>query len=246
MSTAAPTAAASRRATRLRDGLVVVLALTTGAVNAVAFLRLGKVFASVMTGNLALFGVAAAQRDGEFAISGGLAIAGYGLGVLAGAALARAPQEGQPTWPRRVTVTLALELVVLAGFSGGWLAVAGRPSGGGQMVLLVVVSAAMGLQATAVRRLGQMSSTYLTSTLTSLFEALSARRLPPSWPRSSGTVCALVAGAVGGGVAAVQAPAAVPAAVMVPLAVVLALSPRFAPIRCPGHRRRCRSSSGRR
>ena len=221
MSTGAP-AQASRRATRLRDGLVVILALTTGAVNAVTFLRLGKVFASVMTGNLALFGVATAERDGEFAINASVALAGYGLGVVAGAALARAPREGQPTWPRRVTVTLAVELLVLAGFSAGWLVLAGHPSGGGQMVLLVVVSAAMGMQATAVRRLGEMSSTYLTSTLTALFEAMAARRLPPSWPRSGGVVCALVAGAVGGGTAAVRAPAAVPAAVMVPLAVVLA------------------------
>ena len=221
MSTAGP-AETPPRAARLRDGLVVILALTTGAVNAVTFLRLGKVFASVMTGNLALFGVATAQRDGGFAINAGVALAGYCLGVLAGATMARAPRAGQPTWPRRVTVTLAVELIMLAGFSGGWLALAGHPSGGGQLALLAVASAAMGMQATAVRRLGQMSSTYLTSTVTGLFEALAARRWPPSWPRSSGTVGALVAGAICGGVAAVQAPAAVPAAVMVPLAVVLA------------------------
>jgi uncharacterized membrane protein YoaK (UPF0700 family) len=200
----------------------VVLTLTTGAVNAVTFLRLGKVFASVMTGNLAFFGVAVAQRNGELAINGGLALAGYGIGVLGGAAFARTPRDGQPTWPCQVTVTLALELLVLAGFSGGWLAEGGHPSGGWQLVLLVVVSAAMGMQATAVRRLGQMSSTYLTSTVTALLEALAMRRWPPEWQRNSGAVCALVIGAVCGGLAALQAPAAVPAAVMVPLAVVLA------------------------
>jgi uncharacterized membrane protein YoaK (UPF0700 family) len=219
---APPADGAARKATRLRDGLVVVLALTAGAVNAVTFLRLGKVFASVMTGNLALFGVAAAQSNGELAINGGLALAGYGVGVLGGAALARTPRDGQPTWPRQVTVTLALELLVLAGFSGGWLAAGGHPSGGWQLALLVVVSAAMGMQATAVRRLGQMSSTYLTSTVTALLEALAMRRWPSEWQRSSGAVCALVIGAMCGGLAALQAPAVVPAAVMVPLAVVLA------------------------
>ena len=40
--------------TARRDALVVVLGLTTGAVNAVTFLRLGNVFSSVLTGNLVL------------------------------------------------------------------------------------------------------------------------------------------------------------------------------------------------
>lgn len=225
---------AATSATRFRDGLVVVLALTTGAVNAVAFLRLGKVFASVMTGNLALFGVAVAQHDGQLAVNGGLALAGYGVGVVTGAAVARQPREGQPAWPRPVTVTLLLELVVLAGFSGGWLAAGGHPSGDGQLVLLAVVSAAMGLQATAVRRLGPMSSTYLTSTVTALLEGLARRRWPADWQRGGGAVCALVIGAVGGGLAALRAPATVPAAIMVPLAVVLAC-------RLPGPLTRARS-----
>ncbi|HTU73743.1 MAG TPA: YoaK family protein [Trebonia sp.] len=208
--------------TRLRDGLVVVLALTTGAVNAVTFLRLGMVFASVMTGNLALFGVATAEHDGELAINGGVALAGYGVGVIVGGIFANSPRQGPPTWPREVTVTLTLELVVLAGFSGGWLAAGGHPSGDPRLVLLAIVSAAMGVQATAVRRLGQMSSTYLTSTLTALLEGLARRRWPAEWQLSSGAVFALVVGAVCGGLAALEAPAAVPAVVMVPLAVVLA------------------------
>jgi hypothetical protein len=36
-----PTDQAPRKAIRLRDGLVVVLALTTGSVDAVSYLRLG-------------------------------------------------------------------------------------------------------------------------------------------------------------------------------------------------------------
>ncbi len=155
-------------------------------------------------------------------MNGGLALAGYGVGV--GATFASRPREesGQPAWPHQVTVTLALELVLLAGFSGGWLAADGHPSGDSRLVLLAVASAAMGIQAAAVRRLGQMSSTYLTSTLTALFEAATARRWPSQWRRSTGTVVAFVVGAVFGGLAALQAPVAVPAAVMVPLAFVVA------------------------
>jgi uncharacterized membrane protein YoaK (UPF0700 family) len=219
-----PPETASRKAIRLRDSLVVVLALTTGAVDAVTFLRLGKVFSSVITGNLALLGISAAQRNGDLAVNGGLALAGYAAGVVIARRIAGAPEKDQPTWPRRVTVTLAAELLVLAGFSGGWLAADGHPSGGSRLTLLVVGAAGMGMQSTAVRRLGQMSTTYLTSTLTGLLEALAVLRWPAEWQRSTGVVLAAVAGAALGGLAALQAPSAVPAAVLVPLAAVVACS----------------------
>jgi uncharacterized membrane protein YoaK (UPF0700 family) len=214
------------KAIRIRDGLLVVLALTTGAVNAVTYLRLGKVFSSVITGNLALLGVSAGQHDAGLALNGGLALAGYGTGVLAGGALAGTTDKSQPTWPRRVTVTLATELLVLAGFSGGWLAAGGHPSGAARLTLLAVVAAAMGMQSTAVRRLGPMSTTYLTSTMTGLLQALAILRWPSEWQRSTGVLLAFVIGAVLGGLAASRAPSAVPAAVMVPLAAVVACSLR--------------------
>jgi uncharacterized membrane protein YoaK (UPF0700 family) len=216
-----PPGRAPRKAIRLRDSLVVVLALTTGAVDAVSYLRLGKVFSSVITGNLALLGISAGQRNTGLAVNAGLALAGYGLGVLLGGAFAGTPEEGQPVWPRPATITLALELLVLAGFSGGWIAAGGHPSGGPRMALLSAVAAAMGLQATAVRRLGPMSTTYLTSTLTGVLQALAIRRWPSEWQRSTGVLLAFVVGAVLGGLAALHAPAAVPAAVLVPLAVVV-------------------------
>lgn len=224
MSAPQPGGRAARNETRFRDGLVVALALTTGAVNAVTYLRLGKVFSSVITGNLALLGVSAGQQDAGLALNGGLALAGYAAGVLAAGPLAGTPRHDQPAWPRPVTVTLAVELLVLAGFSGGWLAADGRPAGAARMALLTIAAAGMGMQGTAVRRLGQMSSTYLTSTLTAVLQALAVRRWPSEWQRSTGVIVAFVIGAVLGGLAALQAPPAVPAAVMVPLAVVVACS----------------------
>jgi uncharacterized membrane protein YoaK (UPF0700 family) len=209
---------------RLRDILVVVLALTTGAIDAVTFLRLGRVFSSVITGNLALLGVAGGLRDAGLAVSGGVALAGYGAGVLAGGAVAGVPEKDQPTWPRRVTLALALELLLLAGFSGGWLAADGHPSDTPRLMLLAVAAAGMGVQATAVRRLGQMSTTYLTSTLTGVLQALAIHRWPSEWERSIGVLLAFVAGAVLGGLAALRAWPAVPAAILVPLAAVVACS----------------------
>jgi uncharacterized membrane protein YoaK (UPF0700 family) len=224
----------AERATRVRDGLVVALALTSGAVDAVTFVRLGKVFSSVITGNLALLGIAAGQREGSLAMSGGLALAGYGLGVIAGRVIEGTVVD-QRIWPRRTTLTLAAELLVLAGFSAGWLATSGSPVGGARVVLVMVGAAAMGMQASAVRRLGQMSSTYLTSTLTGLLEAFAIRRWPADWQRSTGVILAVVAGAALGAAAATSAESLVPVAVLVPLAVVVACAARSASLRRPGN-----------
>ena len=62
-------------AERHRDILLVVLTLTTGVLDAVTFVRLGKVFSSVITGNLVLLGIAAGHQGGALALDAGLALA---------------------------------------------------------------------------------------------------------------------------------------------------------------------------
>ena len=200
----------------------MVLTLTTGTLDAVSFLRLGKVFSSVITGNLALLGVAAGEHDAVLALNGGLALAGYGCGVLAGGAIAGTPQRDQPVWPLRVTIALAAELAVLAAFSGQWLADGGHPAGASRHALLLLAAAAMGMQSTAVRRLGQISTTYLTSTLTGILTALAIRRWPAAWQRSSGILIIAATGAALGALAVTYSPLWVPAAVLTPIAAVLA------------------------
>jgi uncharacterized membrane protein YoaK (UPF0700 family) len=205
-----------------RDIFLVVLTLTTGTLDAVTFLRLGRVFSSVITGNLALLGVAVGQHDAALALNAGLALAGYVGGVLAGAALAGTPELGQPVWPVQVTRTLAVESAVLTAFSGEWLAAGGHPAGASRLALLLLAAAAMGLQSTAVRRLGQMSTTYLTSTVTGVISALALGRWPADWQRSTAILIAAVTGAALGVIAALWFPRWVAAAVLIPIAVVLA------------------------
>lgn len=192
--------------------------------DAVTFLRLGNVFSSVITGNLALLGVAAGQHQGGLAVNGGLALAGYACGVMIGGAVARVPTQSQPVWPVRVTIALAVELALVAAFSGGWLAAAGHPAGAGRLALLPTGGAAMGVQSAAVRRLGEMSSTYLTSTLTGILTAIAIRRWPSEWQRSTGVLITIIIGAALGALAATRAPSLVPVAVLTPLAAVLTCS----------------------
>ena len=211
-----------RRPAAARDYRVVVLTITTGAVNAVSFLALGKVFSSIITGNLVLLGVAVTTHSSAEAIHASLAIAGYAAGILIGAPLAArsSPQVG--AWPASVTATLGAELVVLAGFCAGWELSDGSPHDGGQLALLIVAAAAMGMQSAAVRRLGHMSSTYLTSTLLAVLAGLATRTRPEGLGRSLGALAAIVVGALAGGMLARSAYAWLPVAVLLPLGVVVA------------------------
>ena len=217
-------ARAAGRATsaRRRDLLVVVLTLTTGALDGVTYLRLGHVFSSVITGNLVLIGVAAGRQYPALALNGGLALAGYAAGLLAGGRLAGTPEEGQPAWPGRVTVALAAEFLLLVAFTVIWYASGGHPVSAARFALLLIAAGALGMQSAAVRRLGSMSTTYLTSTLAGLLTALAIRRWPAQWQRSTGVLVAIMAGAALGAVAATQSPAWVPAAILVPLVTVIA------------------------
>ena len=213
----------SRRGTA-RDGLLVLLTLTTGAVDASCFLHLGNVFSSVITGNLVLLGVAAATQSASLAIHSGVALAGYSAGVLIGAPIATRRARGGETWPLSVSVTLVAEFCVLAAFSVGWELTGGRPGSTAQALLIAALAVAMGIQSAAVRQLGGMSTTYLTGTLTAVVTELVTRDRGPGFARSVGVLAAIVSGAVIGGVVAEHAPAWLPAAIMTPLAVVVIAS----------------------
>jgi uncharacterized membrane protein YoaK (UPF0700 family) len=211
----------------VRDGLLVLLTLTTGAVDASCFLHLGNVFSSVITGNLVLLGVAAATTSSSLAIHAGTALAGYSVGVLIGAPIAtRRTSEGE-TWPLSVTVTLVTEFCVLAGFSAGWELTGGSPGSTARLLLIAALAVAMGIQSAAVRGLGGMSTTYLTGTLTAVIAELATRDRTPGFVRSLGVLTAVVSGAVAGGFVAVHAPAWLPLVILTPLAVVVIASITF-------------------
>ena len=213
-----------RRRGAVRDLRVVLLTVTAGAVNAVSFLALGNVFSSVITGNLVLLGIAAGTHVASEAIRSGAALAGYSAGVLAGAPIAARGHGHAGTWPRSVTTTLAAELCVLVAGCIGWELPHGRPRGGAQLALLVVLAAAMGMQSAAVRRLGQMSSTYLTSTLTGVLGGLATGTLPGAIGRSIGVLAAGLIGAAAGGLLATRASGWLPAIILLPLGLVIAAS----------------------
>ena len=171
-----------------REVLLLLLSAAAGCVDALSYLGLGQVFTANMTGNTVLFGIALGQAKGEEALGGGVALAGFVLGVAGGAMITEGKTEGRSVWPRVVTVALAFELVVMVAFAVGFYLTEGVPTGGARYVIIALSALAMGVQSTAVRSLGVggVASTYITGTLTSLTEQVVSRMRLPLPSRGSG------------------------------------------------------------
>jgi uncharacterized membrane protein YoaK (UPF0700 family) len=159
----------------VRDALVVVLAATSGYMDAVSYLGLGRVFTSNMTGNTVLFGLALAQAQPFAALRSLLALAGFlcGVGVATLVVERAGGRKGSPLWPAHVTAAFAVEGGILLAFAVGCL-VAGTPASGLVYPLIALSAVAMGMQSVAVRHLGVtgVTTTYITGTWTTLIGGL--------------------------------------------------------------------------
>jgi uncharacterized membrane protein YoaK (UPF0700 family) len=136
----------------VRDLLLNALAVSSGAVDAISFLALGKVFSAFMTGNIAFLGlrVAGASAPGGVAIV--VSMAAFAVGVYLSTRIVR-PSEGSGMWPQRVTAALGVSLIAHAVFLAVWFASNGQPSIDVAHVLLGSWGLAMGMQSAAVRTL---------------------------------------------------------------------------------------------
>ena len=72
---------------------MLVLAVNSGATDAIGFVGLGGVFTSVMTGNMVLLGVSISQWDGTLALHTLLVIACFALGCGIGARIAHLAED---------------------------------------------------------------------------------------------------------------------------------------------------------
>ncbi|MER6981731.1 DUF1275 family protein, partial [Streptomyces carpinensis] len=104
---------------RLRVAVVLLVA-ASGGVEAVSFTALDKVFAGVMTSNLALLGMAAGRGEAVSVKAAVLALAGFGVGVLAVALFTRGRVAAVTHWDRRVMLVLAADALLLAVGALAW------------------------------------------------------------------------------------------------------------------------------
>src|SRR5882724_2711418 len=88
---------------RVRDLLLNALTVSSGAVDAISFLALGKVFSAFMTGNIAFLGIRMAGVRSPGAVAILASIAGFAVGVYFSTRIVKG-SEGTGVWPHRVTV----------------------------------------------------------------------------------------------------------------------------------------------
>jgi uncharacterized membrane protein YoaK (UPF0700 family) len=226
--------AAAAPSARVMTVIVTVLTFASGASDVTSITRLGNAFTSVMTGNIALFGLSLARESVSQATHTATAVAGYVVGVAIGTQLGwhaakrwpAEPLKEQPGehWPPYMPLLLGTELLLLAGVLAGWEVTGSRPAGGAQFVLLALAACAMGTQSASVAQLGlgNVSTTYLTGTLTGLVSATVRPGSKPGWRRPLVFV-GVLAGAVLAGVLLANAPAVVPVLPILGVATALLL-----------------------
>ncbi|MEV8514521.1 DUF1275 family protein [Dactylosporangium sp. NPDC051484] len=132
-----------------------ILALAAGYVDGLALLYLGGIFASVVTGNLVLIGVAATTDPHHITDI---------TGPTTHAALAVAVYTTTVTLARRMPPArcLVAALAAMCTLCGGWAFAHHDPHGLAQLPLLALATLATGLQAAAQR---DADTTHLTGTL---------------------------------------------------------------------------------
>jgi uncharacterized membrane protein YoaK (UPF0700 family) len=214
---------------------LIALTASTASLDVTAFLRLGGVFASVMTSNLVFVGIAAVKTEGALGARCAIAILSYAVGVGVGSAVAPPSGPENRFGTRPLSLLLTGELALVAGYAIWWMALAGRPAGWAQLVLLGAVACAMGGQSAAARQLGNPNAgtTYLTGTLTSVASTLAARQRPD--PEAIAVILALIVGAAGGVGLLDAAPIAAPLLALAGVGFTASLSWRAgaAPSRSP-------------
>ena len=163
-------AALKRGVTSVRHPLtraLLALTFTTGLVDAVSYLGLGRVFTANMTGNVVLLGFGIAGSGGLPVLAPVLSLVAFVLGSGIGGVLVRGAAERHPALVARA---LAIEVSLMAAAAIVAAAASVRTGDLAAYALIVALALAMGVRSTAVRRIGvpDLSTTVLTMTLAAL------------------------------------------------------------------------------
>ncbi|MGN7999192.1 YoaK family protein [Sphingomonas sp. 22176] len=150
--------------------LLLLLSVTTGLVDAVSVLGLGKVFTANMTGNIVFLGFAAAGTPGFTIAPYIVALASFLVGALV-AGKVGAHLAGQPL--RRWLVLAAVTESVLFGVAAGvaaWAGAMGILPETCVFAIIALTAIAMGFRNATIRQLKvpDLTTTVLTLTLTGI------------------------------------------------------------------------------
>jgi uncharacterized membrane protein YoaK (UPF0700 family) len=180
--------------------VLLILTATTGVIDAVSYLGLGRVFSANMTGNVVLLGFGIAGTGGLPVLAPLISAAAFLLGAAAGGVLARTSERRRGQVSAALGIEVAL-IAVAAGFAAVVHVRAGHASGD---VVIALLALGMGVRNATVRGLGvpDMTTTVLTMTLTALSaDSRLAGGTGKGTARRTAAVLAMLGGAVVGALA---------------------------------------------
>jgi uncharacterized membrane protein YoaK (UPF0700 family) len=202
----------------------MALTVSSGVVDAISFIAMGKVFTAFMTGNFVFLGLGAASAfapNGPNIVRVAVALAAFAVGVMV---VSRIIRRLRPR-PTVLSVTLAGVLLAQVVFLAGWLAVSGHPAPTFTTCLTAVAALGMGMQSGAIGALDVKSifTTAATATFINLAREAADPGVSETQPLQLAAVLAcLVLGATVGGLLLVHARAFAP--VVPPLATAVAIA----------------------
>jgi uncharacterized membrane protein YoaK (UPF0700 family) len=138
----------------VRDWLLVGLSFATGIYEAICFLTFGKVFTAAQTGNLVLLGIGVAgtkEPAGPNPVTVVISLAAFAVGVAVAIPILKAFDGDRETednkvfdaWPRRVSIALAIALILQVGFLVVW-ATAASPASLAYILMALAAGAFLG------------------------------------------------------------------------------------------------------
>ncbi|MES2496587.1 MAG: YoaK family protein [Pseudomonadota bacterium] len=178
--------------------LLLLLSVTTGLVDAISVLGLGKVFTANMTGNVVFLGFAAAGAPGFRVLPYLVAMLAFLGGAMVGGRAGKM-HRGQPL--RRWLLAAAgieaallwIAAIVAIGFD-----IATQSPSASLFAIIILTGLAMGFRNATIRQLKipDLTTTVLTLTLTGLAaDSRLAGGTNPNWARRIGGVVAIFGGA---------------------------------------------------
>lgn len=175
---------------------MMALTFVTGALDAVGYLGLDRIFTGNMTGNIVILGMAAAGGEGLHILGPALALLAFTLGAAVAGAVLRRQTSG---WNVRVTILLTVGTAVLIG-SGVFLTEADTHPEWIRITIACAIAVQMGSQALIARFLAvkDMTTVVVTSTLASLAGESFFSSGNRFWNRRFAAVAVLFCGAVTG------------------------------------------------
>lgn len=203
--------------------LLLLLSFTTGLVDAITVLGLGKVFTANMTGNVVFLGFAAAGVPGFKVISHLLALGGFLVGAVVGSRFHQLHADHPPR--RWLMHSALLEAVLLwaAAIAALRFDVASQQPQSVATVMILLTAIAMGFRNATIRRVAvpDLTTTVLTMTITGLAaDSRVAGGRGTNWGRRVLAIAAIFVGALSGAILVQLSGLALPLAIAGALALV--------------------------